>query len=89
MASQATEDAVVTPWTVEGDVNYDKLIKDFGCQGIDEQLLERIERLTGKRPHRFLRRGIFFSHRDMNLIRATSSLLCSPSGCRRLFRCRS
>lgn len=68
MASQAAEDAVVTPWTVEGDVNYDKLIKDFGCQGIDEQLLERIERLTGKRPHRFLRRGIFFSHRDMNLI---------------------
>lgn len=61
-------EAVVTPWTVEGDVNYDKLIKDFGCHAIDNALLERMERLTGRQPHHFLRRGIFFSHRDLHLI---------------------
>lgn len=68
MAAPAATEAVVTPWTVEGDVNYDKLIREFGCHAIDEALLERMERLTGKKPHRFLRRGIFFSHRDMHLI---------------------
>lgn len=67
MTAPATE-SVVTPWTVEGDVNYDKLIKDFGCHAIDQAMLDRMERLTGKKPHRFLRRGIFFSHRDMNLV---------------------
>ncbi|EPY29066.1 tryptophanyl-tRNA synthetase [Strigomonas culicis] len=66
--AETTEGHVVTPWTVEGDVNYDKLIKDFGCQAIDQALLERIERVTGRRPHHFLRRGIFFSHRDLHLI---------------------
>lgn len=56
----------VDPWVVEGDVDYDKLIREFGCQPIDARLLERIEQVTGKPPHRFLRRGIFFSHRDMH-----------------------
>ena len=61
----------IDPWNVEGAVidgkvqaiDYDKLIVEFGCKRIDPALLERFERLTGKRPHRFLRRGIFFSHR--------------------------
>ncbi|KAH9598862.1 Aminoacyl-tRNA synthetase [Trypanosoma melophagium] len=60
--------AVVTPWTVEGDVDYDRLIKEFGSHPIDEALLERLERVIGKKPHHFLRRGIFFSHRDLNLL---------------------
>jgi tryptophanyl-tRNA synthetase len=61
----------VDPWNVEGAIvdgklqaiDYDKLINEFGCKRIDSALLDRFERLTGKRPHRFLRRGIFFSHR--------------------------
>jgi len=59
---------VVDPWTVEseGAIDYDYLIQQFGCQKIDPALLERMERLTGKPVHRFLRRGIFFSHRDLN-----------------------
>ena len=35
---------------------------------IDTALLERFERLTGHPPHRWLRRGLFFSHRDFDLI---------------------
>ena len=61
------KEQVVNPWTVEseGAIDYDKLIDSFGCQKIEPELLERMERLTGKPVHRFLRRGIFFSHRDL------------------------
>ena len=61
---------VVDPWTVEseGAIDYDKLIDQFGSQRITQEIIERMERLTGKKPHRFLRRGIFFSHRDINTI---------------------
>ena len=61
---------VVDPWTVESDeaIDYDKLIDSFGCQRIPQELIDRMERLTGKKVHRFLRRGIFFSHRDLNTL---------------------
>ena len=36
--------------------------------GDSDALLERFERLTGHKPHRWLRRGLFFSHRDFDLI---------------------
>ncbi len=57
----------VTPWEVSGEIDYDKLIKDFGTQKITEQLLERIKKHT-KELHYMLRRKIFFSHRDLNII---------------------
>ena len=40
----------------------------FGSSKIDEALLARIEKATGKPVHHFLRRGIFFSHRDLHTI---------------------
>lgn len=40
----------------------------FGSSKIDDELLARFEKITGKKPHHFLRRGIFFSHRDMHTI---------------------
>lgn len=49
-------------------IDYDRLIETFGSQRIDKPLLERFEQVTGHRPHRLLRRGIVFSHRDLNLI---------------------
>lgn len=60
-------DFVVTPWTVKGNVDYDALIEKFGTQKIDEILLERIKKHTGE-LHHFLRRKIFFSHRDLNFL---------------------
>ncbi len=63
----STDDFVVTPWHVEGEIDYDKLIKRFGTQKITNQLLERIKKIAGE-DHFMLRRGIFFSHRDMNRI---------------------
>jgi hypothetical protein len=62
----------VTPWEVGADadegINYDKLIDRFGSQRLTPETIERMERLTGKRAHPWLRRGIFFSHRDFELI---------------------
>ncbi|TPX35314.1 tryptophan---tRNA ligase [Synchytrium microbalum] len=67
---------VVTPWDVQGQVvdgrqkaiDYDRLIADFGTQRISHELLAKLERLTGKKPHRFLRRNMFFSHRELDVI---------------------
>ncbi len=67
----AAAEQKIDPWNVQGAVvdgqlqaiDYEKLIVEFGCKRIDDALLERFERVTGHRPHRFLRRGIFFSHR--------------------------
>ena len=66
----AKKEQVIDPWKVEseGAVDYDKLIRQFGSQPIDASLIERFEKLTGKRAHRYLRRGLFFSHRDMHSI---------------------
>lgn len=66
----------VTPWDVAGAVvdgkqtaiDYNKLIKDFGTQRIDADLLSRFESVTGQKPHILLRRGAFFSHRDLTTI---------------------
>ena len=63
----STEDFVVTPWHVEGDIDYDKLIKQFGTEKISSSILERIKKIAGE-DHFMLRRGIFFSHREMDRI---------------------
>jgi tryptophanyl-tRNA synthetase len=57
----------VTPWEVKGNIDYDKLIKEFGVSKIDDALLKRIEKHT-KTLHHFLRREIFFAHRDLKFI---------------------
>ena len=57
----------VTPWEVSGNVDYDKLIREFGTEPITEQLLKRIEKHT-KELHPYLKRKIFFCHRDLNWI---------------------
>jgi tryptophanyl-tRNA synthetase len=67
-AAPDSKAAVVDPWTVEGDIDYDNLIEQFGSHRITDDLVERIERVTGQRAHRFLRRNIYFSHRDLNQI---------------------
>lgn len=57
---------IVTPWDVVGGakgVDYERLIETFGVSRIEPALLERFERLTGRKPHKWLRRGYFFSHR--------------------------
>ncbi|KAG8529490.1 uncharacterized protein KY384_006127 [Bacidia gigantensis] len=71
------KEQIITPFDVSGGVDehgkaiaidYDKLIDRFGSQRIDQALLERFERLTGRKPHRLMRRGMIFSHRDLGFI---------------------
>ena len=51
----------VTPWEVSGEIDYEKLIKEFGVKPLDDKILSRLERHTGD-LHRFLKRKIFFAH---------------------------
>lgn len=66
--AETPTEAIVTPWDVSGLVDYDKLIEKFGSHPISPELLVKFEQVTGKRPHVFLRRGIFFSHRDLSTL---------------------
>jgi tryptophanyl-tRNA synthetase len=68
---------IVTPFDVSGGVDetgkllpvdYEKLTREFGATPINAALLERFEKVTGHRPHRFMRRSIVFSHRDLSKI---------------------
>ncbi|RDA92236.1 hypothetical protein CP533_5724 [Ophiocordyceps camponoti-saundersi (nom. inval.)] len=74
---QGSKQQDVNPWSVSGEVgedgkvkaiDYRKLVDEFGTSLIDDALLERFERVTGHKPHRFMRRQIVFSHRDLSLI---------------------
>jgi len=56
----------VTPWSVSGVVDYEKLIKDFGTQPLTDDLIKKIELLAGE-AHFMIRRKVFFSHRDLDL----------------------
>jgi tryptophanyl-tRNA synthetase len=55
----------VTPYNVSGEVDYEKLVKEFGVSIIDDKLLERIKKHAKELPL-FLRRKVFFAHRDLN-----------------------
>ena len=52
---------VVTPWEVSGEIDYDKLIKEFGVKPLDDKILSRLEKYAGD-LHYFLKRKIFFAH---------------------------
>lgn len=75
--TMATSKQKIDPYSVVGEVgadgvtkaiNYLSLIEEFGTKKILEEDLIRFEKVTGHKPHRFMRRGIVFSHRDLNLI---------------------
>lgn len=51
--TEETEEDVVDPWNVTSSsdkgIDYDKLIKKFGSKKIDDVLIERMEKITGKK----------------------------------------
>ncbi len=63
---------VVTPWEVKtkdkSSINYDHVIKQFGCKKFEYSFIEELEKLSGKKAHRFLKRGLAFAHRDFDKI---------------------
>ena len=77
MAQSAAKEQIITPFDVSGGVDeagkplgidYDKLVNTFGSKKIDQAMLDRFERVTGRKPHRLMRRGMVFSHRDLDII---------------------
>ncbi|MFH0808792.1 MAG: tryptophan--tRNA ligase [archaeon] len=80
-------DMKVNPYDVEGEIDYNKLITEFGIKKIDKKLLARIKKITGE-LHPYLTREIFFAHRDLEqLLDAYESgkrfylyTGCGPSG---------
>jgi tryptophanyl-tRNA synthetase len=72
-SNNKSDDMVVTAFEVAGSIDYNKLIEQFGSKELTPYLLRRLENVTVKqgtvdRLHRFLRREIFFSHRDIEKI---------------------
>ncbi|MEM1985999.1 MAG: tryptophan--tRNA ligase [Nitrososphaeria archaeon] len=57
----------VTPWSVEGEVDYDKLVRQFGTRYIDEEILNYFKKFTGE-INFFLKRNFFFCHRDLDWV---------------------
>jgi tryptophanyl-tRNA synthetase len=74
------DEMVVNIEEVKGKIDYDKLVHQFGSTIIDPSLLVKLERIAAARGgrtansgdmtklHRFLRRNIFFSHRDLHTL---------------------
>lgn len=54
------EKAVLTPWEVKGDINYERLIKEFGLKPFKE--------LPSQFNHLLFRRKIIFANRDFERI---------------------
>lgn len=57
----------VTPWEVSGEVDYEKLRREFGAKLIDNKIKNKIEK-NSRKLHLFLRRNFFYSHRDLDLV---------------------
>lgn len=65
---ESTHDKSLTPWAVSGSVDYMAQINRFGTNAIDGKLIERWEKVTKTKAHTWLRRGIVFSHQDIDRI---------------------
>ncbi|PKY01945.1 putative tryptophanyl-tRNA synthetase [Aspergillus campestris IBT 28561] len=75
--SSSTAEQDINPWSVAGardesgnisQIDYVSLAQKWNTQLISQDLLDRFEKVTGHKPHRWLRRGLFFSHRDFDKI---------------------
>lgn len=63
-----TEESVMTPWMVKGKVDYMAQIEHFGTSAIDGCLIARWERVTKMKAPYLIRRGLVFSHQDVDKI---------------------
>ncbi len=59
------KEMVVTPWQVSGDIDYNRLIDQFGVEPMTRELEDRIAKHAGFK-HLQLRRGVYISHRDLD-----------------------
>jgi tryptophanyl-tRNA synthetase len=65
LADETLEEMRVTPWEVSGDVDYSRLMEQFGVDPLTRNLEEKIAEYAGF-THMQLRRGVYISHRDLD-----------------------
>ena len=58
---EETNNFIVTPWDVKGDIDYDKLVRQFGTKKLDNKILKEFKSVV-KSDHPYLKRKIFYSH---------------------------
>lgn len=66
----------VTPWTVKVEtkggekqkINYEKIINQFGCQPLKEEIIAKLEKSSKIKVHHLIKRGMVFAHRDFDKI---------------------
>ncbi len=63
MTDEPKKEMIVTPWEVSGDIDYDRLMEQFGVQPMTKEIEEKIAE-HAKFKHLQLRRGVYLSHRD-------------------------
>jgi len=63
MEQKESEKSTVTPWEVKGNIDYDKLVKEFGVQPLDMSALPK-----AFHDNVLFRRKIIFAHRGFNNI---------------------
>jgi tryptophanyl-tRNA synthetase len=57
----------ITPWEVKGKIDYNHVTEQFGTTPLDSDILLRMKSHYG-RLHFMLKRGVFYSHRDLDRI---------------------
>lgn len=67
---KVTETQIVTPWKAEctDHFDYEKLVVQWGAKIIDQELIDKFEKVTGKPIHPWIKRGHFFAHRYLDII---------------------
>ena len=63
MTDEPNKEMVVTPWEVSGDIDYAKLVEQFGVSPMTREIEDKIAEHAGFK-HLQLRRGVYLSHRD-------------------------
>lgn len=56
----------VSPWEVSGEIDYKKLMREFGTSPLTPELKNEIVKIAGDNV--MLRRDYFYSHRDMDIV---------------------
>ena len=66
--------AKLTPYEVEGEVDYNKVIKQFGASLIDNKLKSKLNGI------RLVDKNVFFAHRDLDKIIGKDFAIVSGRG---------
>lgn len=73
--AEAQEDFIVTPYTMVNntgkEIDYQKLIQQFGTRPITQELLEYFKKVTNSEPHIHLKRGTLPLRQKYSFLTAT------------------